>query len=109
MATFPPLKSQPPVEMLHERVLLKRVDPAQKIGSLHVVQSSKSNEGIVVAVGPGGFDPDFPNFRRPMTVKPGDHVLFGQYAGFEWGYLGETYIVCREDDLCLVLRDNPVV
>lgn len=95
----------PPADMLHDRVLLRRLAPAQRsAGGLHLVTQGKSTEGIVVAVGPGNFDPEMPRMREPMSVKVGDHVLFGQYAGFEWSYLGDAYVVCRDGDLCLVLH-----
>lgn len=98
---------QLPITCLAERVLLKRIDAAQiSPGGIQMVSNSKSIEAIVISVGPGVYDTDSPNFRQPMPIKPGDHVVFGQYAGFEWSYLGETYIVCREADVCLIVHDG---
>jgi chaperonin GroES len=90
------------------RVLVKRLTASKMSasGALHVVRrDDKSNEGVVVAVGPGRFDPDAPNYRIPMSCEIGDHVIFGQYAGFEWYYKDEAYMVCLDEDICMVLRE----
>jgi len=57
------------------------------------------HEGTVIAAGPGKWMEDA-EYRRPMNVKPGDRVLFGQFADF-----GEEGIaVIREDDILAVLK-----
>jgi chaperonin GroES len=45
-----------------------------------------------VAVGPGKKD-------EPMTVKVGDRVLYGKYAGSELKLDGKDYLIVRESDL----------
>jgi chaperonin GroES len=40
---------------------------------------------------------------RPLELKVGDQVLFGQYAGTTVKYEGEEYLVMREEDVIAVL------
>jgi chaperonin GroES len=41
---------------------------------------------------------------RPLSVKPGDKVLVGKYAGTELKLDGVEYVVLREDDLFGVIE-----
>ena len=52
--------------------------------------------GKVIAVGPGkeGIKP---------TVKKGDKVLYGKYAGQEFQFDSKEYLIMREDDILIVL------
>ena len=52
----------------------------------------KPHEGIVVAAGPGKVD-------EPTTVKVGDKVLYGKYAGSELKVDGKDYLIVKESDL----------
>ena len=56
----------------------------------------KPQRGKVVAVGPGKDD-------NKLTVKKGDIVLYGKYAGQELSYEGKDYLIMREDDILVVL------
>jgi len=56
----------------------------------------KPQEGKVVAVGPG-------KDGIKMTVKKGDTVLYGKYAGQELNYKGKDYLIMREDDILVIL------
>ena len=52
--------------------------------------------GSVVAAGPGKKD-------EPVTVKAGDSVLYGKYAGTEFQINGEDLLILRESDILAVL------
>jgi chaperonin GroES len=52
----------------------------------------KPQKGTVVAVGNGTKD-------HTMTVKVGDTVLYGKYAGTELKLEGKDYLIMREDDI----------
>lgn len=52
----------------------------------------KPQEGTVIAVGPGKVD-------EPTTVKVGDKVLYGKYAGSELKLDGKDYLIVKESDL----------
>lgn len=56
----------------------------------------KPQRGKVVAVGPGKDD-------VKMTVKKGDTVLYGKYAGQELQYEGKDLLIMREDDILVIL------
>lgn len=87
---------------LHDRVLIKRIESEEKIGSLFIPDSAKEKplEGEVVAVGPGrALDS---GQIRPMGVKPGDRVLFAKYAETEVKVGQEEHLLLREDDILAV-------
>ncbi|MEO6851824.1 MAG: co-chaperone GroES [Mucilaginibacter sp.] len=56
----------------------------------------KPQKGTVVAVGEGKKD-------EPLTVKAGDQVLYGKYAGTEITYDGKEYLIMRESDIYAIL------
>lgn len=56
----------------------------------------KPQKGTIVAVGDGKKD-------EPMTVKVGDQVLYGKYAGTEITYEGKELLIMRESDIYAVL------
>ena len=53
-------------------------------------------EGTVVAVGAGTKD-------NPVTLKVGDTVLYGKYAGTELKLEGKDYLIMRENDVLAVI------
>ncbi len=57
----------------------------------------KPQEGKVVAVGDGRMGED--GKRIPMEVKVGDTVIYAKYAGTEWKYDNEEYLILRESDI----------
>nr|WP_314287708.1 co-chaperone GroES [uncultured Capnocytophaga sp.] len=57
----------------------------------------KPQRGKVVAVGTG-------TKENPMTVKVGDTVLYGKYAGTELKLEGKDYLIMRENDLLGILE-----
>jgi chaperonin GroES len=50
----------------------------------------------VIAIGTGKKD-------EPMTVKVGDTVLYGKYAGTEIQVEGKEYLIMRENDIFAVI------
>jgi chaperonin GroES len=56
----------------------------------------KPQKGIVVAVGNGTKDIE-------MTVKIGDTVLYGKYAGTELKLEGNDYLIMKESDLLAII------
>ncbi|MDB0601875.1 co-chaperone GroES [Tenacibaculum maritimum] len=56
----------------------------------------KPQKGTIVAVGTGTKD-------EPLTVKVGDTVLYGKYAGTELKLEGEDYLIMRESDIFAIL------
>ena len=84
---------------LADRVLVEPVQAETKTASGIIIPDTakeKPQEGTVVAVGNG--KPD-----EPMTVKVGDRVLYGKYAGSELKLDGKDYLIVREGDLLGIL------
>jgi len=57
----------------------------------------KPQEGEIVAVGPGKLTDD--GKRIEMDVKKGDRVIYAKYAGTEWKYENQEYLILRESDI----------
>ena len=80
---------------LADRVLVEPTPAETKTASGIIIPDTakeKPQEGTVVAVGPGKKD-------EPMTVKAGDKVLYGKYAGTELKLDGKDYLIVKEADL----------
>lgn len=56
----------------------------------------KPQKGSIIAVGTGKKD-------EPMTVKVGDTVLYGKYAGTELKLEGKDYLIMREADILAII------
>lgn len=56
----------------------------------------------MIAVGPGSLDGE--GNRKPLSVSPGNTVLYSKYAGNEFkGSDGSEYIALRASDVIAVL------
>lgn len=56
----------------------------------------------IIAVGPGPLDEE--GNRKPLSVSPGNTVLYSKYAGSEFkGADGSDYITLRVSDVMAVL------
>jgi chaperonin GroES len=92
------------VKPLHDRVLVKRVEPEEKVkGGIIIPDTAKEKplEGKVVAVGSGRLDED--GKRIPLEVKVGDRVLVGKYAGTEIKIDEVEHVIVREDEVLGVI------
>ncbi|HEK19392.1 MULTISPECIES: co-chaperone GroES [unclassified Mucilaginibacter] len=63
----------------------------------------KPQKGTIVAVGPGKYA-DTTGTLIPMSVKVGDQVLYGKYAGTEINIDGKEYLIMRESDIYAVFN-----
>jgi chaperonin GroES len=87
------------VTPLHDRVIIKPAQAEEKTAGGIIIPDTakeKPQRGTVMAAGPGKKD-------EPMTVKPGNTVLYGKYAGTELSIEGEDYLIMRESDILAVL------
>ena len=88
------------VRPLFDNVVVRRLDPnATTAGGILIPDSAseKSNQGEVIAVGPGR--PLDNGSLRPLSVKPGDRVLFSSYASNEIKLNGEKVLIIKETDI----------
>jgi len=80
---------------LADRVLVEPAPAEQKTASGIIIPDTakeKPLRGTVVAAGSGKKD-------EPMSVKVGDSILYGQYAGTEIKIDGATFLIMRESDI----------
>jgi len=92
------------VKPLHDRVLVKRVEPEDKVkGGIIIPDTAKEKplEGRVVAIGSGRLDES--GKRIPLEVKVGDRVLVGKYAGTEIKIDEVEHVIVREDEVLGVI------
>ena len=90
---------------LGDKVVLKQVEAQETTKSGIVLTSQtkeKPQEGIVVAVGPGGMVGDT---KIEMVVKEGDHVLYSKYGAMEVKFEGEEYLIMRQNDILAIIKD----
>lgn len=92
------------VRPLRDRILLKRIEEAeQKVGGIIVPDTAKEKpqQAEVVAVGSGRL---LENGKKvPLTLKPGDKVLVGKWAGTDIKIDGQEYLILKEDEVLGVL------
>lgn len=67
-------------------------------------EEQKQLEGIVVAVGKGCPQPN--GALLPLTVKPGDRVVFSKYAGSDVVYKEEKLVILHEEDILGILENK---
>ena len=88
------------VKPLHDRVLVKRMEPEQKVKSGIIIPDTakeKPLEGKVVAVGAGRLDDD--GKRVAPEVKTGDRVLIGKYIGTEVRIDDVEHVIVKEEEI----------
>ncbi len=84
---------------INDRVVVKPAPAEEKTAGGIIIPDTakeKPQKGEIVAVGPG-------KEGNAMTVKIGDTVLYGKYAGQELHFEGADYLIMREDDILVVL------
>ena len=87
------------IQPLADRVLVEPAAAEERtLGGIIIPDTAKEKpqRGTVVAVGNGKKD-------EPMTVKVGDKVLYGKYAGTELSYEGKDYLIMRESDIVAII------
>jgi len=87
------------IKPLADRVIIEPAAAEEKTASGIIIPDTakeKPQKGSVVAVGNGKKD-------EPITVKVGDSVLYGKYAGTEITIDGEEYLIMRESDIFAIV------
>ena len=87
------------IKPLADRVLIKPVAAEEvTVAGIIIPDSAKEKplKGTVVAAGCGTKDEE-------MTVKAGDTVLYGKYAGTEVKLDDETYLIMRQGDILAIM------
>ncbi len=84
---------------LADRVVVKPEAAEEKTSSgLFIPDTAKEKpqRGTVIAVGPGRYEN---GTKIDMSVKAGDKVLYGKYAGTEISLDGDDVMIMRESDI----------
>lgn len=93
------------IRPLHDRVVVKRLESETTSPGGIVIPDHAKEKPItaeVIAVGSGK---TLDNGKvRAMTVKSGDKVLIGKYAGNEVKVDGSEVVVLREDEILGILE-----
>jgi len=87
------------IKPLADRVIIEASAAEEKTAGGIIIPDTakeKPQRGKVVAVGSG--KPD-----EPMTVKTGDMVLYGKYAGTEVAVEGKDYLIMSEKDILAIV------
>lgn len=87
------------IKPLADRVLVEPAPAEERTAAGIIIPDTakeKPQKGTVIAVGTGKKD-------EPMTVKVGDEVLYGKYAGTEITVDGMIYLIMRESDIVAIV------
>jgi chaperonin GroES len=93
------------IRPLHDRVVVRRKEEEEKTAGGIVLPGNakeKPSQGEVIAVGNGRVQDN--GEVRPLAVKAGDVVVFGQYAGNTVKIDGEDLLIMSESDIYGVLE-----
>ena len=88
------------IKPLADRVLIKPSEAETTTSSGIIIPDTaqeKPQKGKVMAVGKG-------TKENPVTVKSGDTVLYGKYAGTELKHEGTDYVIMKESDILAIIK-----
>ena len=93
------------VKPLGDRVLVQPLDEEEQVkGGIIIPDTAKEKpqRGKIVAVGDGKTDDS--GKKIALTVKKGDSVLYGTYAGTEVRLDDEDYLIMSEGDILGIIE-----
>ena len=85
---------------LADKVIVQQAEAETKTASGIIIPDTaqeKPQKGNIVAVGKG-------TKENPITVKVGDSVLYGKYAGTELKFEGEDFLIMKESDILAIIK-----
>ena len=94
------------LQPLGDRVVVQPAEREETTRSGIVIPDTakeKPQRGSIIAVGKGRRDDD--GERIPMDVSVGDTVLFAKYAGTEFKFEDEEYLILSEKDILAKVDD----
>ncbi len=93
------------VRPLGDRILVKRLEEDDKIGSIIVPDSvkEKSQKAEVIAVGEGKKTDE--GKLISLEVRKGDKILIGKYAGTDIKIDGEECIIMKQEDIMGIFKN----
>jgi len=95
------------IKPLADYVLIEPLKEEEKTkGGILLPQTAereKPEQGRVIAVGPGRRDEK--GNLIPISVKPGQKVLFKKYSPDEIKVDDKEYLICKEEDIVAIIED----
>jgi chaperonin GroES len=92
---------------LSDRIVIKPIEREARTASGIILPESareKSQEGEVLAVGPGARNDK--GERMSLDIQVGDIVLYAKYAGAELKLDDEKLLILRESDILAVVEEE---
>jgi chaperonin GroES len=89
---------------LGDRVVVEHIEQNDKsAGGIFLPDTAKEKpqEGKVAAVGTGRVTDD--GKTLPMSVKPGDRIIYSKYSGSEVKIDGKEYLIVSEKDVLAIV------
>lgn len=94
------------IRPLSDHILIEPIKEEEKTkGGIFLpatAEKEKSEQGMVVAVGQGKKTDD--GKIVPVSVRPGDKVLFTKYGPNEIKVDGKEYLIAKEEDILAVIE-----
>jgi len=93
------------IKPLDDRVLVQPSEAEEKTAGGIVLPDTakeKPQRGKVVAAGPGKLLDS--GQRGKMSLKKGDEVFYGKYAGTEVKVAGKDYVILKESDVLAIIE-----
>ncbi|MBQ2038073.1 MAG: co-chaperone GroES [Thermoguttaceae bacterium] len=95
------MKLQP----LGDRVVVRRDESEERTaGGLYLPETAKNkpSRGVVVSIGDGRILDD--GSRSKFAVQEGDRVLFLSYAGEDFKFGEDEFLLMRESDILAIIK-----
>ncbi|MFM8386556.1 MAG: co-chaperone GroES [Planctomycetia bacterium] len=93
------------IRPLDDRIVIKALEAEEKTAGgilLPDTAKEKPQRAKVLAVGEGRLTDD--GKRIPLSVKAGDEILYGKYAGTEIKWKGEELRILRESEVLALVK-----
>ena len=93
------------IRPIGDKIVIKQAEVEEVTASGIVLAGQESPqkpaEGVVVAVGPGGY---INGEEVEMIIEEGDRVFYQRFAGNPVKLDGEEYVIVRQDDILAVIE-----
>jgi len=93
------------IQPLGDRVVIKPSEPeSQRPSGIYVAETAKEKpqKGKILAAGPGKWED---GQVEPMSVQPGDTVLFAKYAGTEIRIDDQDVLIMSQKDILATIAE----
>lgn len=97
------------IKPLFHYIVVERDEDIRQVGSIFLPESGtqKTYTGTVLAVGNGTLI-QLTGQIMPMTLKPGDRVLFGEYSGIKMKLSELSEEGLKQDKEYIIMRENEI-